>query len=117
MKCARVSVSRALYIYRWCVWGEAGNMRFMPEFLSWVYHQFVTELVLGTGGQRKEAWRCGNVFFVLPFYTKNRMFFAKTGSGQTQEKLKRRDSLFLQAARLSEPSHQADVPAPFKNDG
>jgi hypothetical protein len=39
------------------VWGEAGNMRFMPEFLSWVYHQFVTELVLGTGGQRKEAWR------------------------------------------------------------
>jgi hypothetical protein len=22
----------------WCVWGEAGNMRFMPEFLAWVVH-------------------------------------------------------------------------------
>eukprot|EP01049_Picozoa_sp_SAG25_P021559 SAG25_NODE_8069_length_441_cov_1.204678_2_plen_84_part_01 len=22
----------------WCTWGEAGNMRFMPEFISWVFH-------------------------------------------------------------------------------
>jgi hypothetical protein len=84
-----------------------------------IHALFVLSLLgVGTGGQREEAWRCGNFFFVLPFYTRNRMFFAKTGKeGQTQEKLKRRDSPFLQAARLSEPSHQADVPAPFKNDG
>ena len=24
-----------------CVWGEAGNMRFMPEFISFVFHEFV----------------------------------------------------------------------------
>lgn len=22
----------------WCTWGEAGNMRFMPEFISWVFN-------------------------------------------------------------------------------
>eukprot|EP01046_Picozoa_sp_COSAG06_P123403 COSAG06_NODE_71308_length_185_cov_89.000000_1_plen_48_part_01 len=30
-------------------------MRFMPEFLSWVYHQFVTELIVRT-------WKNGPFF-------------------------------------------------------
>ena len=28
----------------WCVWGEAGNMRFMPEFISWVFYGLVSDL-------------------------------------------------------------------------
>jgi len=27
----------------WCIWGEAANMRFIPEFLSWVYYWLVNE--------------------------------------------------------------------------
>lgn len=23
----------------WCIWGEAGNCRFMPEYLSWVFYR------------------------------------------------------------------------------
>lgn len=25
----------------WCIWGEASNMRFMPEFLSWVFYRLI----------------------------------------------------------------------------
>lgn len=27
----------------WCIWGEAANMRFIPEFLSWVFWSLVSE--------------------------------------------------------------------------
>ena len=40
----------------WCVWGEAGNMRFMPEFISWVFHEFVHELEVPRTGQQKQDW-------------------------------------------------------------
>lgn len=40
----------------WCVWGEAGNMRFMPEFISWIFYTFVRELKVPHTGQRRSSW-------------------------------------------------------------
>lgn len=36
-------ISTRLYevVLWWCIWGEAANMRFMPEFLSWVFWSLV----------------------------------------------------------------------------
>lgn len=54
----------------WCVWGEAGNMRFMPEFISWVFHTFVRELKVPHSGQRHEAWERRNYLdqVIKPMY-------------------------------------------------
>lgn len=30
----------------WCVWGEAANMRFMPEFVCWVFYGMVQDLAM-----------------------------------------------------------------------
>jgi 1,3-beta-glucan synthase subunit FKS1, domain-1 len=39
----RISVlAVALYLL---IWGEAGNLRFCPEFLAWLYHKMARELV------------------------------------------------------------------------
>ena len=38
---SRHSISSRRLVRGRCVWGEAGNMRFMPEFISWVFHEFV----------------------------------------------------------------------------
>ena len=55
----------------WCVWGEAANMRFMPEFICWVFYGMVQdlamELILFNGHRRNylvqvcsvgEVWVC-----------------------------------------------------------
>lgn len=38
-------ISTRLYevVLWWCIWGEAANMRFVPEFLSWVFWSLVQE--------------------------------------------------------------------------